>query len=37
MKTYEKIILIGMAIRVIGEGIGLYYKIKNLLEDKQND
>lgn len=37
MKTYEKIILIGMAIRVIGEGIGLYYKIKNLLEDEQND
>lgn len=34
MKTYEKIILIGMAIRVIGEGIGLYYKIKNLLEDE---
>ncbi len=37
MKTYEKIILIGMAIRVIGEGIGLYYKINDLLEDKQND
>ena len=37
MKTYEKIILIGMAIRVIGEGIGLYYKVKILLEDKQND
>lgn len=36
MKTYEKIILIGMAIRVIGEGIGLYYKIKNLLEDKND-
>ena len=32
MKTYEKIILIGMDIRVIGEGIGLYYKVKNLLE-----
>lgn len=37
MKIYERIILIGMAIRVIGEGIGLYYKINNLLEDKQND
>ncbi len=36
MKTYEKIILIGMAIRVIGEGIGLYYKVKNLLEDKND-
>lgn len=34
MKLYEKIILVGMAIRVIGEGIGLYYKVKNLLEDK---
>lgn len=34
MKTYEKIILIGMAIRVIGEGIALYYKIKNHTEDK---
>jgi hypothetical protein len=32
MKTYEKIILIGMTIRLIGEGIGLYYKISNLLE-----
>lgn len=37
MKIYEKIILVGMAIRVIGEGIGLYYKVKNLSEDKQND
>ena len=36
MKTYEKIILIGMAIRVIGEGNGLYYKVKNLLEDKND-
>lgn len=36
MKTYEKIILIGMAIRVIGEGIGLYYKVENLLEDKND-
>lgn len=34
MKTYEKIILIGMTVRVIGEGIGLYYKIKNISEDK---
>ncbi len=33
MKTYEKIILIGMTIRVIGEGIGLYYNVKNLLEE----
>lgn len=30
MKIYEKIILIGMTIQVIGEGIGLHYKIKNL-------
>ncbi len=35
MKVYEKIILTGMVIRIIGEAIGLYYKVTSLTkEDK---
>lgn len=31
MKTHEKIILIGMAIRLIGEAIGLYKNVREVL------
>lgn len=34
MKTYEKIILVGMTISAIGECIGLYHKVNNLSEGK---
>ncbi len=32
MKVYEKIILTGMAIRIVGEVIGLYYNITSLFK-----
>lgn len=34
MKIYEKLILLGMTIQVIGEGIQAYYNLKELLEDE---
>lgn len=36
MKTYEKIILLGMAIQIIGEGIKAYCNLKELLEDNND-
>lgn len=35
MKLHEKIILLGMAIRLVGEIIGLYENIKQIEEDEQ--
>lgn len=37
MKGYEKIILTGMAIRIIGEAIGLYYKVTSLIKEDENN
>lgn len=37
MKKYEKLILLGIAIQVIGEGIQAYYNLKSLLGGRVND
>ncbi|EHM72916.1 hypothetical protein HMPREF9956_0309 [Staphylococcus epidermidis 14.1.R1.SE] len=36
MKIYEKLILLGMVIQVIGEGIQAYYNLKGLLGGRVN-
>lgn len=37
MKIYEKLILLGMVIQVIGEGIRAYYNLKRLLGGRVNE
>lgn len=37
MKKYEKLILLGIAIQVVGEGIQAYYNLKRLLGGRTND
>ncbi len=34
MKLHEKVILLGMTIRLVGEVIGLYENVKKIKEDK---
>ena len=34
MKLHEKIILLSMTIRIVGEVIGLYENVKQIKEDK---
>ncbi len=37
MKIYEKLILLGMAIQVIGEGIKAYYNLKEVFGGRVNE
>lgn len=37
MKVYEKLILLGIAIQVIGEGIQAYYNLKEVFGGTIND
>lgn len=37
MKLHEKIILLGMTIRIIGEVIGLYENVKRIKEEKYHE
>ncbi len=34
MKLHEKVILLGMTIRLVGEVIGLYENVKRIKEDE---